>query len=67
MRRRRVTLGLRIDGRCGREAACRAALPVQTNTCVACVVCACVAGARRSVDACAACYARNQKRAGAAA
>lgn len=67
MRRRRVTLGLRIDGRCGREAACRAALPVQTNTCRASVVCACVAGARRSVDACAACYARNQKRAGAAA
>ena len=67
MRRRRVTLGLRIDGRCGREAACRAALPVQTNTCRASVVCACVACARRSVDACAACHARNQKRAGAAA
>ena len=67
MRRRRVTLGLRIDGRCGREAACRAALPVQTNTCRASVVCACVAGARCSVDACAACHARNQKRAGAAA
>ena len=67
MRRRRVTLGLRIDGRCGREAASRADVPVQTNTCRASVVCACVAGARRSVDACAACHARNQKRAGAAA
>ena len=67
MRRRRVTLGLRIDGRCGREAASRAALPVQTNACRASVVCACVAGARCSVDACAACHARNQKRAGAAA
>ena len=67
MRRRRVTLGLRIDGRCDREAASRAALPAQTNTCRACVVCACDTGARCSVDACAACHARNQKRAGAAA
>ena len=67
MRRRRVTLGLRIDGRCGGEAASRGALPVQTYTCRACMGCACIAGARRFVDACAAFHARNQKRAGAAA